>query len=182
MKKFLLTFFLFFACVVISAQVKFTEEIQAETPGQGKIVLHQSKVITDLVNAVASKPTSVAAKTEKKSITSSSKPPQVVDSLFADSVKLSSNGVRVRMNGYRIQVYLGGNSRRGKAEAQAMKERVKGSFPELSVYTGFLSPHWICRAGDFRTYEEASEYLQKMRETGRFDEAVIIKSKINARE
>jgi hypothetical protein len=182
MKKFLLTPILFFACIVISAQVKYTEEIQAEQPGQGKIVLHQSKTITDLVNAVVSKISSVAAKTEKNSAISTLKPPQVVDSLLADSLKLQSSGVRVRMNGYRIQVYLGGNTRRGKAEAQAMKERVRSSFPELSVYAGFLSPHWICRAGDFRTYEEASEYLQKMRETGRFDEAVIIKSKINARE
>ena len=52
----------------------------------------------------------------------------------------------------------------------------------MSVYAGFQSPHWLCRAGDFRTVEEANEYLHKMRETGRFDEAVIVKSKINVRE
>ena len=183
MKKVLLTLALGFACVGIRAQVKYTEEIQMQAPGQGKLVLHQSQTITDLVNASAPKATPVDVKVEKKTMVSSlAKTHQVVDSLLADSTKLASTGVRVRMNGYRIQVYLGGNTRKGKAEAQAMKERVKGYFPELSVYAGFLSPHWSCRAGDFRTMEEASEYLHQMRETGRFDEAVIVKSKINARE
>lgn len=183
MKKDLLTLALFFTCALINAQVKYTEEIQTETPGQGKIVLHQSKVIADLVNGVVPKSAPVDVKVEKKtSVSSLVKTNQVVDSLLADTVKVQPTGPRIRMNGYRIQVYLGGNTRKGKVEAQAMKERVKGYFPELSVYAGFLSPHWICRAGDFRTMEEASEYLHQMRETGRFDEAVIVKSKINARE
>ena len=182
MKKVLLTITLSFTCIIIEAQVKYTEEIQMQAPGQGKIVLHQSKTITDLVNAVAPKSAPVAVKAEKKPAASVTKTSQVVDSLLSDTTKLPSTGARIRMNGYRIQVYLGGNTRRGKTEAQAMKDRVKSFFPELSVYAGFLSPHWICRAGDFRTIEEASEYLQKMRETGRFDEAVVVKSKINARE
>ena len=181
MKSVLLTLTLTLACFLAHAQVKYTEEIQTETIGQGKIVLHQSKAITELVNGIAPKLATVAVKAENK-VAPSSKKPQVPDSLLADSVKLMSPGVRIRMNGYRIQVYLGGNTRKGKSEAQAMKERVKGYFPELSVYAGFQSPHWICRAGDFRTMEEASEYLQQMRETGRFDEAVIVKSKINVRE
>ena len=181
MKKVLLTLALFFACVVINAQVKYTEEIQTVIPGQGKIVLHQSKAITDLVNATAPKPATVAVKSEKKAVAPTVKVPQV-DSLLTDTAKLQLSGPRIRINGYRIQVYLGGNTRKGKTDAQVMKERVRNYFPELSVYAGFMSPHWICRAGDFRTVEEASEYLQKMRETGRFDEAVIVKSKINVRE
>ena len=181
MKNVLLTLALSFSCAVIHAQVKYTEEIQTVTPGQGKVVLRQSKAITDLVNGVAPKSAPVAVKMEKKVTPSVAKTPQVTDSLLMDTTR-QQLGVRVRMNGYRIQVYLGGNTRRGKGEAQAMKERVKGFFPELSVYAGFQSPHWICRAGDFRTVEEANEYLHKMRETGRFDEAVIVKSKINVRE
>jgi len=177
MKKLLLTLAFFFACVLVNAQVKYTEEIQKQTPGQGRIVLHQSSAITNLVNGSAPIQAPV-----KKVTDPALKKPQVVDSLLADTNKIQATGQRVRMNGYRIQVYLGGNTRRGKTEAQMMKERVKGFFPELTVYAGFLSPHWICRAGDFRTYEEASEYLHKMRETGRFDEAVIIKSKVNVRE
>lgn len=181
MKKVLLTSALFFACVFICAQVKYTEEIQKQIPGQGRIVLHQSSAITDLVNGTAPALAPVASKTEKKAPVV--KTPQIVDSILSDTNKVQqSTGQRIRMNGYRIQVYMGGNTKKGKSEALLMKERVKSFFSELSVYAGFQSPHWICRAGDFRTYEEASEYLQKMRETGRFEEAVIIKSKINVRE
>ena len=181
MNRFLLTLTLALACYGTQAQVKFTDEIQTETAGQGKVVLHQSKAITDLVNGIVPKLATVAVKAENRAA-SSSRHSQVLDSILADSTRLLSQGVRIRINGCRIQVYLGGNTRKGKAEALAMKERVKGYFPELSVYTGFQSPHWICRVGDFRTMEEASEYLHQMRETGRFDEAVIVKSKINVRE
>ena len=183
MKKVLLTLALSFACGILNAQVKYTEEIQKQIPGQGRIVLHQSSVITDMVNGTMPALTPVAVKTEKKVTAPVVKKPQVEDTIVSDTSKVQQlTGQRIRMNGYRIQVYLGGNTRKGKSEALMMKERVKSLFSELSVYAGFLSPHWICRAGDFRTYEEASEYLHKMRETGRFDEAVIIKSKINVRE
>ena len=55
------------------------------------------------------------------------------------------------------------------------------SFPDLPVYVSFASPHWLCRAGDFRSMEEASEVLRQIREMGIFREAVIVKSKINVR-
>ena len=60
-----------------------------------------------------------------------------------------------------------------------MGNRVKSLFMDLSVYTHFSSPHWICRVGDFRTYEEANEVFRQLKETGRFSEAVIVKSKVN---
>ena len=91
---------------------------------------------------------------------------------------MGQTGQRVRANGYRIQVFSGGNSRAAKTEANMMGQRVKSLFLELPVYTHFISPHWICRVGDFRTYEEAHEVFQKLKETGRFPEAVIVKSKI----
>jgi len=182
MKKVLLILSLSFAWVFTNAQVKFTEELQKQVPGQGRVVLHQSFVITDLVNGAAPLLQPDTLQPEKKVSVPVVKTPQISDSLLSDSNKVQSSGQRIRINGYRIQVYLGGNTRKGKAEAQMMKERVRSYFSELPVYAGFQSPHWICRAGDFRTYEEASEYLHKMRETGRFDEAVIIKSKINVRE
>jgi len=182
MKKALLILTLSFAWAMTNAQVKFTEEIQRQVPGQGKIVLHQSSVINDLVNGIAPVRQPDTLKPVKKVTVPVVMTPQIEDTLLSDSSKLQPVGPRIRINGYRIQVYLGGNTGKSKAEAQMMKARVKSYFSELPVYAGFQSPHWICRAGDFRTYEEASEYLHKMRETGRFDEAVIIKSKINVRE
>jgi hypothetical protein len=60
-----------------------------------------------------------------------------------------------------------------------MGNRVKSLFMDLSVYTHFSSPHWVCRVGDFRTYEEANEVFRQLKETGRFREAVIVRSKVN---
>jgi diaminopimelate epimerase len=89
---------------------------------------------------------------------------------------------RIRINGFRVQVYYGGNNQKAKQEARKMAERVKIWFEELPVYTSFSSPHWICRVGDFQTREEAMEVLQAMRESGRFPRAIIVKSKINITE
>ena len=86
---------------------------------------------------------------------------------------------RMRVNGYRVQVYYGGNNHKSKLQAQRMAERAKIWFEEHSVYTSFISPHWICRVGDFQTREEATVMLKEMRESGRFPMAVIVKSKVN---
>lgn len=89
---------------------------------------------------------------------------------------------RMRVPGFRVQVYYGGNDQKSKLQARSMAERAKIWFEELSVYTQFSSPHWICRVGDFRTREEAMEVLQAMRESGRFPRAIIVKTKINITE
>ena len=59
-----------------------------------------------------------------------------------------------------------------------MGARVKSSFGGLNVYTHFVSPHWICRVGDFKTYEEANEVFQQLKNTAGFREATIVKSKV----
>lgn len=86
---------------------------------------------------------------------------------------------RMRVDGFRVQVYYGGNNHKSKLQAQRMAERAKIWFENQSVYTSFASPHWICRVGDFKTREEAMELLTAMRESGRFPMAVIVKSKVN---
>ncbi|MEE1146130.1 MAG: hypothetical protein UHS32_05045, partial [Bacteroidaceae bacterium] len=53
MRRIILIAFLLTGAIGLSAQVKFTERLQQGIPGQGKVVLHQSKAIEDLVNNVA---------------------------------------------------------------------------------------------------------------------------------
>lgn len=89
-----------------------------------------------------------------------------------------SSRARMKANGYRIQVYSGGNSRMARQEATKVGGQVKALFPELQVYTHFKSPRWICRVGDFKTYEEANEVFRALRETQKFGEAIIVKSVI----
>ena len=82
-----------------------------------------------------------------------------------------------KVNGYRVQVLSGGNSRQDKRRVQQAGNDVKAVFPELPVYVHFYSPRWICRVGNFRSYEEASHILKQLKKLG-FKEACIVSGKI----
>ena len=86
-------------------------------------------------------------------------------------------GLHQKVRGYRVQVYFGGNQRSDQTQAQRIGTRVMGMFPELRAYTSFVSPHWICRIGDFITYEDASAYMRKIKSRG-ISEAMVVKSEI----
>ncbi len=162
------------SAIGLSAQTKFTEQLQKPAAGQGKVTLHQSQKITDLVNGDAG---IASAPTKTKPTETGTKKAQDGDQVEVSALQ-PTTGQKIRMNGYRIQVYSGGNSRKAKTEAAAMGQRVRSMFSDLSIYTNFISPHWICRVGDFKSYEEANEIFRQMKATGRFSEAVIVKSKI----
>lgn len=85
----------------------------------------------------------------------------------------------IKSSGYRIQVYAGNNTREAKNEAHAVSARIKEHFPELTVYTFFNPPRWLCRAGDFRSIEEADAMMRQLRATGVFKEVSIVKEQIN---
>lgn len=165
---------IFVSLCPVSAQQLYTDLIQKSVPGQGKITLYQSEKISALVNGVSQ--TKPAPSTAKQTVSTAIR--QQPDTVSTTSASVKTNGQKMRVNGYRIQVYSGDNSRKGKTEATSMGQRVKNMFPELAVYTHFASPHWICRAGDFRTYEEANEYFQQMKDSGLFTEAVLVRCKV----
>ena len=52
-------------------------------------------------------------------------------------------------------------------------------FPELTIYTSFNPPRWLCRVGDFRSIEEADAMMRKLKATGVFKEVSIVKDQIN---
>jgi len=82
-----------------------------------------------------------------------------------------------KVDGYRIQVYAGGNSRKDRIEAERTNNNIKAKFPDQPVYTHFYNPRWICRMGNYRSYQEASEMLKLVQEAG-FKQACIVKGKI----
>lgn len=82
-----------------------------------------------------------------------------------------------KVNGYRVQVFAGGNSRDDKNKAQKAGNEVKAVYPELPVYVHFYSPRWICRIGNFRTYEEANTVLRQVKKMG-YKQACIVSGKI----
>ena len=172
--KYIFALIVWLGLMPLSAQQTFTDKLQQVVGSEGRIVLHQDKSITDLVNGMVKKPAASPAQHRQVDSTTS----HLTDSAAMDSLSL---GPKVKMNGFRIQVYFGDNSRKGKTEARAAGLRFKNFFPQLPIYVTFASPHWLCRAGDFRTMEEASEFLSQIRDMGIFREAVIVKSKINVR-
>lgn len=157
----------------MNAQVTYTERLQRVVESEGRIVLHQDNSITELVNGSVKK--SSASPSRKRQIDSTTS--QNPDSTgIADTL---STGARVRVNGFRIQVYFGDNSGKAHDEARSAGFRFRNYFSYLPVYVSFVSPHWKCQVGDFRTREEASEVLRQIRSMGIFQEAIIVRSKVN---
>lgn len=83
-----------------------------------------------------------------------------------------------KVRGYRVQVFAGGNSRDDKLKAQRAGSAIKAAFPNQPVYVHFYSPRWICRMGNFRSYEEASQVLREVQKLG-YKQACIVSGQIN---
>ena len=157
-------------CSMLNAQESFTERLQKAVSGQGTVRLHQDADIVALVNGTA-----------RRLITTRNGLLSSTDSLLAQNDSLLMGpGRKVRMNGYRVQVYAGGNSRDAKRRAYQVDALVRKLFPEQPVYTRFVSPRWICHVGDFKTRSDALRLLKELRRTGKFSEAITVRCKINA--
>lgn len=159
-----------------SAQEKFTERLQRTVQGQGTVRLHHDADIEALLYGRRSlSPVAINGQKTKSSVLA-----QLPDTARIGEEPLPplTGGRKVRMTGYRVQVYAGGNSRDAKNKAYQMEGLVRSQFPEQPVYTRFVNPRWICHVGDFQTREEALELLSEMRRTGKFPEAITVKCKI----
>ena len=82
-----------------------------------------------------------------------------------------------KVTGYRVQAFSGGNSRADRRKAENIGNAIKMKFPDLPVYVHFYSPRWICRVGNFRTYQEAANVLREVKRMG-YRQACIVKGKI----
>ena len=81
-----------------------------------------------------------------------------------------------KVQGFRVQVYAGGNSQQARTEAYQAAERVTALFPELTVYPQFVSPRWLCRVGDYRSIEEADAVMRQLKSVGKFKEISIVRA------
>ena len=107
------------------------------------------------------------------------KEPAESESQVVDTSKKVMRGGR-KVMGYRVQAYSGGNSRADRQRAESIGNAIKMRFPDLPIYVHFYSPRWICRVGNFRTYQEANEVLQEIKGMG-YRQACIVKGKITVR-
>ena len=189
-----------------SAQTTFTQRIQKSNAGEGKVTVTQSKEIDDLVNGPQDVVTPVKQNTQttpsnqttQKTQTTqntqstqkqteekpqetqrpqvSTLPEMTPDTTYTDEPrKKVLKGYKV--NGYRVQVFAGGNSRDARVKAEKTGREINALFPGEPVYVHFYSPRWICRMGNYRTYEEAHQILNAVKKLG-YKSAIIVKGKI----
>lgn len=131
------------------AQDNIVKSLERAVPGQGKVTVHQDERIAALIGT------------------------EYIPAAGSDEQRI------IKSTGYRIQVYAGNNTRAAKNEAYSVASDIKEHFPELAVYTTFNPPRWLCRAGDFRSIEEADAMMRRLRATGIFKEVSIVKDQIN---
>ena len=184
----------------------FTQRLQQSAKGEGKVTLHQQKGIDELVNeaaqaataekkpaeakekqpaATAEKKTAEAAM-EKAGCTLAAKGENAAGRMAqrdtaevaADSAAQKKLGHTYKVTGYRVQAFAGGNSRADRQKAEQTGNQLRMLFPDEAVYTHFYSPRWICRMGNYRTYDEANKFLKKVKALG-YSQACIVKGKIN---
>ena len=187
--------FYLFTFLPLTAQT-FTQRIQKNSAGEGTITIHQDTAIDELVNgpvptpkpisapkkmtptpvktAVKAKETTVAP--VKEAMVSQSQQNQQE----ADTTLITPKRV-FKTVGYRVQVMAGGNTRRDRQRAEQAGRSLRTLFPGEEVYVHFYSPRWICRLGNYRTYEEAHEKMLEVRKLG-YDAATVVKGKITVTE
>ena len=187
MKKLALTLVL---CVgywlAADAQSTFTQQLLQSNMGEGKVTVTQDKAIDDLINNPTA-PTTTTTTPTTTTTTTPTKPQQTVKltgddltdtSLAPDSIDRSKKVMKgQKVNGWRVQVFAGGNGRVDRQKAERIGDEIKTLFPNEPVYVHFYSPRWICRMGNYRTYEEAHDVLTKVKSLG-YPSAVIVKGKI----
>lgn len=190
-------------CAAANAQSSFTQRLQQSKQGEGKVTVKQDKAIDELVNGpkVTSPQSNQTTQSNQKNqtkqpqhkepkdsathkpdssnqqrpVVSTPEQPDTTSTPPDDGRKKIMKGYKV--NGYRVQVYAGGNSRDSRVKAERIGKEINTLFPGTPVYVHFYSPRWICRMGNYRTYEEASEVLREVKNLG-YSSAIIVKGKI----
>lgn len=177
-------------CIHANAQ-SYTERIQQKQTGKGSVTIQQSKEIDDLVNDPTA--TGVQSGTQKPAGTqkqNGTQKPTTNGQQQPSTVQQSTTGEQEttvvtdqptatrKVTGYRVQAFAGGNSRKDRQTAEQISHNIKSQFPNISVYVHFYSPRWICRVGNFRTYEEAHQMMVRLQNMG-YKQATVVKGKIS---
>ena len=192
MKQFAAALMTTFACTNIVCAQSFIGDLKAKKNGQGTVTVTQSSEIDELVDKAHLVKTTPAAPPQPhrdnsaatRQTTGHAEHTAPRPSTEAEQPMANANtGKKVMRNsykvdGYRVQVFAGGNTRNDKQQAERTGNDIKALFPTEPVYVHFYSPRWICRMGNCRTYEEAHSMLVEVKNAG-YKQAAIVKGKIS---
>ena len=175
-------------CICGAQAQTFLDSLKKPTKDKAVVTVTQDAAIDKLVNGDNAANTAVTTKktpsattkkepVEKPTSTNTTTSPASSTPEEPDmSKKVMKNSYKV--TGYRVQAFAGGNTRSDRQKAENVGNAIKRRFPEQPIYVHFYSPRWICRVGNFRTYEEAHAMLLEIREMG-YKQASIVKGKIS---
>ena len=175
----------------------FLDRLKKPAKDKAVVTVTQDAAIDKLVNGDITAKTTVvnkkehAASTKKESAHSASTKKESAHSASTTTTPHASSSTieepdmsnkvmknSYKVTGYRVQAFAGGNKRNDRQAAENVGNAIKRRFPEQPIYVHFYSPRWICRVGNFRTYEEAHAMLVEIREMG-YKQAAIVKGKIS---
>lgn len=184
------------AGIVINASAQtYTERVQKKIDGQGSVTIHQSEDIDRLVNdpnATGTQPqktpndkkvTEQSPRNNSDALTKNNPQPKNLTTQQTDSGTEEESPLQPKAThkivGYRVQAFAGGNSRKDRQMAEQTRNNIKAHYPNVPVYVHFYSPRWICRVGNYRSYEEAHQMMVNLQNLG-YKQASVVKGKITA--
>lgn len=184
MKQFVAIIALVICSSITSSAQSFTDRLQKKGRNQATVTVHHDAAIDELVNGQAWKHIAKPAAETKPEVPSKTAPgktvkdnKETVQEVSAEEHTVARPKKMYKTNGYRVQVFAGGNSRSDRQKAQRTGNAIKVNFPDETVYVNFFSPRWICRVGNYRSYEEAHQMLLAVKQLG-YEQATIVKGKI----
>ncbi len=191
-------------CSLTAQSQTFLDSLRKDEPGKGSVSVTQSPEIDNLVNGTGQdhsgstakegaghtrqssatqqhhedgKHDSASSESHTHEGTSSTTPSTTTEETVIDTrKKVMRNSYKTQ--GYRIQVFSGGNSRTDRQKAESAGMVMKSNFPTEPIYVHFYSPSWKCRMGNYKTLEEAQRMLAMVKKLG-YKQACIVKGTIS---
>ena len=103
--------------------------------GEGKVVIHQSEEIKQLVGT----------------------------RLDSENIDVTNGKTSIKTMGYRIRIYSGYQYQKSREEAVSLQKQIEERFPEISTYLKWEAPIWRLHLGDFCFYNEAFAMVLELR-------------------
>ncbi len=132
-------------------------------------------------DATAANAVNASSAANASSAVNASSAAKTVATKEAAAAKEATSGPQIlqgtKVDGYRVQVFSGGNTRDDRSKAEAIGREMKALLPDTPIYVHFYSPRWICRVGNYRQRSEADAVLKTIKAAG-YKEACIVKGKI----
>lgn len=191
-------------CSLTAQSQTFLDSLRKDEPGKGSVSVTQSPEIDNLVNGTGQdhsgstakegaghtrqssatqqhhedgKHDSASSESHTHEGTSLTTPSSTTEETVIDTrKKVMRNSYKTQ--GYRIQVFSGGNSRADRQKAESAGMVMKSNFPTEPIYVHFYSPSWKCRMGNYKTLEEAQRMLAMVKKLG-YKQACIVKGTIS---